>query len=79
MYEAVTYDDLMLVFAKRLREAIRKSGLTVKEIAERIFVDKTTVYYYQQGHRMPGALNLRMLADVLGVSADWLLGREAKQ
>ena len=78
-YEMVTYDDVMLVFAKRLRHAIDRSGLTVKEIADRICVDRTTVYYYQQGNRLPGALNLRMLADLLNVSTDWLLGREERK
>ena len=76
MEKAFTYNDLMLVFAKRLRQAIEKSGLSVKQVAASIYVDCTTVYYYQQGVRLPGAMNLRLLADVLHVSVDWLLGRE---
>lgn len=76
MEKAFTYNDLMLVFARRLRQAIEKSGLSVKQVAASIYVDRTTVYYYQQGVRLPGAMSLRLLADVLHVSVDWLLGRE---
>lgn len=73
-----TYDDLMLMFAKRLRMAVKNSGLSIKQVAASIYSDPKTVYYYQQGRRLPGALNLYLLADTLGVSVDWLFGRETE-
>lgn len=74
-----TYDDLMFVFTKRLRLAIEKSGLSIKQVAASIYSDPATVYYYQQGRRLPGSLNLYLLADTLGVSVDWLFGRERER
>lgn len=71
-----TYDDLMLVFAPRLRKAIKRSGKSVQQIARNITCDATAVYYYQQGKRLPNSHNLCLLADELGVSLDWLFGRK---
>ena len=46
-----------------------------EELAKRAAVPKISVSHFETGHRFPNAESLRRLADALGVSADYLLGR----
>ncbi len=62
-------------FRERLRKWRRKRGLTQEELAKRAGVPKVSVSHFETGHRFPNAESLRRLADALGVSADYLLGR----
>lgn len=63
-------------FGERLAKARQEAGLTQLQLAERIGVSQRVVTYWE---RQPVALRaeqLAQLADVLGVSADFLLGRQ---
>jgi transcriptional regulator with XRE-family HTH domain len=66
-------------FGQRLAEAREQAGLTQQELAERVKVDQRVITYWE---RRPVALRpeqLKALADALGVSTDYLLGRPIKQ
>jgi transcriptional regulator with XRE-family HTH domain len=52
-----------------------KRGLTQEELARKADVPTVSVSHFETGHRFPNAESLRRLADALGVSADFLLGR----
>jgi transcriptional regulator with XRE-family HTH domain len=62
-------------FRERLRDWRLKRGLTQEELARKAEVPTVSVSHFETGHRFPNAESLRRLADALGVSADYLLGR----
>ena len=63
-------------FGKLLRAARMKKGLTQQELADRIGIALQSYQRYEQGNREPSLKTLSTLADLLDVSADYLLGRE---
>lgn len=62
-------------FRDWLRQWRRKRSFTQEELAKRAGVPMISVSHFETGHRFPSAESLRRLADALGVSADYLLGR----
>jgi transcriptional regulator with XRE-family HTH domain len=63
------------LFAERLC-ALRKSlGMTQQDLADRLGLSRGTIGMYESGHRDPDTTTLSRLADILGCSADYLLGR----
>jgi transcriptional regulator with XRE-family HTH domain len=62
-------------FRERLREWRLKRGLTQEDLARKADVPTISVSHFETGHRFPNAESLRRLADALGVSTDYLLGR----
>lgn len=69
----------MLGFGKRLKQLRQESGLTQKQLAERIWVSKAAVSNYELYDRCPTPEILMKLARVFHVSTDYLLGMEEKQ
>jgi transcriptional regulator with XRE-family HTH domain len=64
--------------AQRLARLRRERGITQQELAERLGVSQPIVSDYERGElRLHGEL-IVTLADLLGVSADELLGRAAR-
>lgn len=68
-----------IVFTKRLAELIEKAGISQREIAIRIGVTEVTMARIASGRRMPGAVILWNLANVLHTSVDYLLGIEQEK
>lgn len=62
-------------FRERLREWRLRRGLTQAELGKKAYVPTVSVSHFETGHRFPNAETLRRIADALGVSADYLLGR----
>ena len=69
----------MVDFSKRLKELRQNSGLTQKQLAERIWVTKATISYYELSERNPSPEILVKLAKVFHVTTDYLLGIENKK
>lgn len=69
----------MVNFGAVLKELRQKAGLTQKQLADRLWLSKATVSYYEQSLRYPSPEILVRLANVFHVSTDYLLGRENKQ
>jgi transcriptional regulator with XRE-family HTH domain len=63
-------------FGERLRMVRKKRGLTEDELAERTGMTRTSISYYETGKQWPSLFNAVCIADVLGVSLDWLAGRK---
>lgn len=59
----------------RLRELRKEYGLTLKRFGEIIGVSESTVSLYETGKRQPDLEMLIKIADTLGCSTDYLLGR----
>lgn len=54
----------------------KKAGLTQEELAEKIGVSRQAVSKWETGDALPEVNKLRLLAQALGVTADWLLSEE---
>ena len=61
-----------------IRAARQNAGLGQKEIAINLKVSQPTVSDWENGRVMPSGANLLNLANLLSVSADYLLGRTDK-
>ena len=59
----------------RFRDARIQSGKNLAEAAEELFVSKTTLSNWESGRRVPSVEAIEKLADLYGVSVDYLLGR----
>lgn len=64
------------VFASRLRYLRRQCGITQKEIAQSMNIDRSTYAYYETDRTNPDLNTLRRLALIFQVSTDYLLGIE---
>jgi transcriptional regulator with XRE-family HTH domain len=51
----------------------RANGLSLRDIAQRVGVNPTTVLRWERGERVPGAVNARALERALGLPASTLL------
>lgn len=60
-------------FAGRLRELRRQRDLSQGELAAKARIHITHVSRYERGHARPSADTLKRLANVLGVTGDYLM------
>ena len=60
---------------KKLREA---KGLSQNEIAKRMYVTRTAVSRWESGHRLPDAVMITRLSEVLGVDVNVLFNAAAQ-
>lgn len=61
----------------RLNSLLDETGISQKELSDRISLAPQTINNYVKGHRMPDLETLEKLCDVFDCSADYLLGRSA--
>ncbi len=66
-------EDTKAAFADRLRELRKAKGLSQSELGEKVDLHYTHVGRYERGVSRPSADTLQRMADVLGVSCDYLL------
>jgi transcriptional regulator with XRE-family HTH domain len=66
------------IFPDRLRCAREYRGLTQGELAKRAGLQPSAISHFETGGRKPSFDNLRLLADTLDVTTDFLLGRVAE-
>ena len=59
-----------------LKQARKKTGLTQKEVADKLGVQYTTYRNYEQGQREPNNKTILALSNLFNVSTDYLLGKE---
>lgn len=64
------------IFAERLKEARLAAGLTRPELAEKSGVSKNTIFQVEHAMHIPNLYTIVALTDALGVSLDWLVGRD---
>lgn len=69
----------MVDFGKRLKELRQGAGLTQQQLAERIWVTKASISYYELSERDPSPEILVKIAKAFHVTTDYLLGLENKQ
>lgn len=76
-----TLDGKCNISGKRIREARMKAGMSQEELAVRmqlagLQMGQMAVSRIETGKRLAPDFELPLLADALGVSTDWLLGKE---
>ncbi len=69
----------MVDFGKKLKKLRQDAGLTQQQLADKLWVTKTTVSYYELSDRNPSPEILIKIAKAFHVSTDYLLGLEDKQ
>jgi transcriptional regulator with XRE-family HTH domain len=66
----------MDTFGQRLKKARQASGLTQVELASKVGAYQSKYKNWETDINEPDIQTINKLADTLGVSADWLLGRD---
>ena len=66
--------DLSILFSERLRDALKSSHKTNKQVAKESEIHPVSLSKYLSG-RIPNSTILSRLANTLNVTVDWLLGR----
>lgn len=66
----------MVDFGATLKELRQKAGMTQKQLAERLWLSKAMVSYYEQSWRYPSPEILVKISKIFHVSTDYLLGIE---
>ena len=61
-------------FSERIAEAIKSSGLSQKEIAEKLNITESNITNWKNGENLPSVEVLFNLCKLLNESADYLLG-----
>lgn len=66
--------DMYEKFKKRLKEEIKLSGMTTKELGEKVGVSNEMITQYYTTDKLPSLATFEKLCRALDVSADYLLG-----
>lgn len=69
----------MVDFSQRLKKLRTDKHLTQAQVAKRVGVTASMVSSYETDIRLPSYEVMMRLADLFGVSVDYLLGREEKR
>lgn len=65
----------MSSFGERLKELRKDFNLTQEQLANKFFLNKSSISRYENGTQLPEHDQLEKIADYFGVSIDYLLGR----
>ncbi|MBP9987964.1 MAG: helix-turn-helix transcriptional regulator [Ruminococcus sp.] len=60
-------------FAKNFKQARLNAGLSQKQIADKLNVDRSTIAQYERGISTPNLKNLPKICEILNVKTDELL------
>lgn len=67
---------LGMEFCRRLRNARKRAGYTMKRAAEKLYMSYESVRCYEVGTRVPPIDRVAAMASLYAVSIDWLCGME---
>lgn len=63
-------------FTTRLNRAMFLKGMKQSELAEKTGFNKGDISHYVKGHNIPTAKKIAKIAEALGVTSDWLIGKK---
>lgn len=66
-------------FYKRLIHLRTSNNMSQKELAQKLNIERSSLSSYETGRRSPDAKTLMAIADIFGVSVDYLLGRDRRR
>jgi len=61
-------------FSDRLKITMQLRGCSVEELAKKTYLSKAAICGYRKGTRTPNLVILRLIAEALDVSSDFLIG-----
>jgi len=64
----------LYIIKDRLNEALKYRNMTPLELAERCKMNKSSIYRYLNGERIPRTDAIHKMATVLNVDPSWVLG-----
>lgn len=64
----------MNIFSQRLKQAMDEQRVTQTDLCTKTGLGKSSVSQYVSGKNIPNGVRMKMLADALNVSPDWLSG-----
>jgi len=68
----------IMTFGEKLKEARKEAGLSQAQFAEKMCVSRSAVAKWESDKGMPDVNNLKMMAQLLEVSLDYLLDEDEK-
>ncbi|MDO4892792.1 MAG: response regulator [Eubacteriales bacterium] len=69
---------MSMLFAKNLKKLRTEKGLSQRELAERLYVTRTTVNRWETGSRLPDAAMISRLSEILDADVNTLLSAVAQ-
>ena len=72
-------EELKRIIAKNITELRLKSGMTQLEVAEKLNYSDKAVSKWERAESIPDVVVLKQLADLLGVSLDYLVSEKPKR
>lgn len=66
-------------FGKRLKKTLAEKGMTYDDLADMAYISKASISGYITKGVEPSAEYIKIICEVLEVSADYLLGLEQKK
>ena len=70
------YQEMRNVFASNLKSIRQEAGFTQEQIAKQSYIARSTYIAYEQGHTIPDAITLKLIAEAFNVSIDDILGHK---
>ena len=67
-----------MTFGEKLKEARKEAGLSQEQFAEKMSVSRSAIAKWESDKGMPDVNNLKVLAQLLDVSVDYLLDEDEK-
>lgn len=67
-----------MTFGEKLKEARKNAGLSQEQFAEKISVSRSAVAKWETDKGMPDVNNLKVIAQLLDISVDYLLDEDEK-
>ena len=71
--EATTTKELNKAFGGRLQQMRLQGDMTTAQVAQAIGVSRQALWTWESGQDMPSVVTVVKLANLFGVSLDWLL------
>ena len=66
---------MMATFAERLKTERKNNNINQTQLAEKLYLDRSSISKYESGKQIPETPTLEKLADFFDVSIDYLLGK----
>lgn len=63
------------LIGERIKEAREKKGLSQRALADKLAISQPAIVQFEKGYKIPNTLMVNALADVLGVTTDYINGR----
>lgn len=75
MYKEL-YQEMRNVFSSNLKKIRKEKGFTQEQIAQKSHIARSTYIAYEQGHTIPDAITLKLMAEAFNISTDEILGHK---